>query len=79
MFKNFIAKRRAKKLKKYNKWLDVYGIDNMSDEDFLLNRKKLVIASIRRIVLGLVLFVASVLVLILLWDNIFWSSNRWWF
>ena len=79
MFKNFIARRREKKLKKYNKWLDVYGIDNMSDEDFLLNRKKLVIASIRRIVLGLVLFVASVLVLILLWDNIFWSSNRWWF
>lgn len=79
MFKTFIVKRREKKLKKYNKWLDVYDIDSMPDEDFLLNRKKLVIASIRRIILGLVLFIASILVLILLWDNIFWSSNRWWF
>lgn len=75
--KSFIEKRRLKKKLKEEKLLDIYKIDSMSDEDFFNNKKKLLFASIRRIILGVLIIIGSVIALVCLWNTIFWTPNRW--
>lgn len=75
--KSFIEKRRLKKKLKEEKLSDIYKIDSMSDEDFFNNKKKLLFASIRRVILGVLIIIGSVIALICLWNTIFWTPNRW--
>lgn len=75
--KSFIEKRRLKKKLKEEKLSDIYKIDSMSDEDFFNNKKKLLFASIRRIILGVLIIIGSIIALICLWNTIFWTPNRW--
>lgn len=75
--KKKLEKRRKKKEKREAKWSDVYGVDKMPYEEFLANRKKLVMYSIRRIILGVLLLCVVVVLFILLWEDIFWSGDRW--
>ena len=69
------AKRRfEKKELKRKKREDPYGIEDMSDEEFLENlprlRKKAAFSGVG----GAMLLIAAIIVLALLWDSIFWSG-----
>lgn len=68
----FIEKRRLKRENRNKKMLDVYGIDEMSDEDFLDKRKSLLVKSILRIVLGVLGICGVVVVLAIFWKDIFY-------
>ena len=72
-----IEKRRLKKELKEKKLSDIYKIDSMSDEEFFHNKKKLLFLSIRRIILGVLIIIGSIIALICLWKTIFWTPNRW--
>lgn len=52
--------------------LDVYGIDDMSDDDFLDKRKSLLVKSILRIVIGVLGVCGVVVVLAIFWKDIFY-------
>lgn len=77
--KKRLQRRKEKKLKRDEKWSDPYNIKYMSKDEFLSKKKKLVRGSISRIILGIVLLCALIITLILAWDELFWSSDRWWF
>lgn len=68
----FIEKRRLKRENRNKKMLDVYGIDEMSDDDFLDKRKSLLVKSILRIVLGVLGICGVVVVLAIFWKDIFY-------
>lgn len=68
----FIEKRRLKKEDRNKKMLDVYGIDDMSDDDFLDKRKTLLVKSVLRIVLGVLGICGVVVVLAIFWKDIFY-------
>jgi len=68
----FIEKRRLKKEDRNKKMLDVYGIDDMSDDDFLDKRKSLLVKSVLRIVLGVLGICGVVVVLAIFWKDIFY-------
>lgn len=68
----FIEKRRLKKEDRNKKMLDVYGIDDMSDDDFLDKRKSLLVKSVLRIVLGVLGICGVVAVLAIFWKDIFY-------
>lgn len=68
----FIEKRRLKKEDRNKKMLDVYGIDDMSDDDFLDKRKSLLVKSILRIVIGVLGVCGVVVVLAIFWKDIFY-------
>ena len=68
----FIEKRRLKKEDRNKKMLDVYGIDDMSDDDFLDKRKSLLVKSVLRIVLGVLGVCGVVVVLAIFWKDIFY-------
>lgn len=68
----FIEKRRLKKENRNKKMLDVYGIDDMSDDDFLDKRKSLLVKSILRIVIGVLGVCGVVVVLAIFWKDIFY-------
>jgi hypothetical protein len=68
----FVEKRRLKKEDRNKKMLDVYGIDDMSDDDFLDKRKSLLVKSILRIVLGVLGICGVVVVLAIFWKDIFY-------
>lgn len=68
----FIEKRRLKKEDRNKKMLDVYGIDYMSDDDFLDKRKSLLVKSVLRIVLGVLGICGVVVVLAIFWKDIFY-------
>lgn len=68
----FIEKRRLKKEDRNKKMLDVYGIDDMSDDDFLDKRKSLLVKSVLRIVLGVLGICEVVVVLAIFWKDIFY-------
>ena len=72
----WLEKRRLKRQKREEKWLDPYHIDLMSENDFLENRKRLIKKSIGRIVVGSLLLILILLVLVLMWDSMF-SYNGW--
>lgn len=73
--KDRIQKRRIRNEERKSKLLDVYGIEQMSYEEFSSKKRKLIFYSIRRIVLGVLLLMATLLILILFWDNIFYISR----
>lgn len=73
--KDRIQKHKIKNEERKSKLLDVYGIEQMSYEEFSSKKRKLILYSIRRIVLGVLLLVATLLILILFWDNIFYISR----
>lgn len=68
----FVEKRRLKKEDRNKKMLDVYGIDDMSDDDFLDKRKSLLVKSILRIVLGVLGICGVIVVLAIFWKDIFY-------
>ena len=68
----FREKRKLKKEIRNKKLLDVYGIDDMSDEDFLKNRKSLLVKSISRIVLGIGGVAGAIIILAIFWKDIFY-------
>ena len=68
----FIEKRRLKKENRNKKMLDVYGIDDMSDDDFFDKRKSLLVKSILRIVIGVLGVCGVVVVLAIFWKDIFY-------
>lgn len=68
----FIEKRRLKRENRNKKMLDVYEIDEMSDDDFLDKRKSLLVKSILRIVLGVLGICGVVVVLAIFWKDIFY-------
>lgn len=68
----FIEKRRLKKEKRNKKMLDIYGIGDMSDEDFLSKRKSLLVKSIMRIVIGVLGICGVVVILAIFWNDIFY-------
>jgi hypothetical protein len=68
----FIEKRRLKKEDRNKKMLDVYGIDDMSDDDFLDKRKSLLVKSVLRIVLGVLGICGVIVVLAIFWKDIFY-------
>ncbi len=68
----FIEKRRLKKEERNKKMLDVYGIDDMSNEDFLSKRKSLLVKSIMRIIIGVLGICGVIAVLAIFWKDIFY-------
>lgn len=68
----FIEKRRLKKEERNKKMLDVYGIDAMSNEDFLSKRKSLLVKSIMRIIIGVLGICVVIVVLAIFWKDIFY-------
>lgn len=68
----FIEKRRLKKEERNKKMLDVYGIDDMSNEDFLSKRKSLLVKSIMRIIIGVLGICVVIVVLAIFWKDIFY-------
>lgn len=68
----FIEKRRLKKEERNKKMLDVYGIDDMSNEDFLSKRKSLLVKSIMRIIIGVLGICWVIVVLAIFWKDIFY-------
>lgn len=52
--------------------LDIYGIGDMSDEDFLSKRKSLLVKSIMRIVIGVLGICGVVVILAIFWNDIFY-------
>lgn len=68
----FIEKRRLKKEERNKKMLDVYGIDDMSNEDFLSKRKSLLVKSIIRIIIGVLGICGVIVVLAIFWKGIFY-------
>ena len=52
--------------------LDVYGIDDMSNEDFLSKRKSLLVKSIIRIIIGVLGICGVIVVLAIFWKDIFY-------
>jgi hypothetical protein len=62
---------QEKKLRKLEKMNDPLGIDKMSDEEFLENLGNLKFKAYAYGGLGIGLMVASLLLLVLLWGNIF--------
>lgn len=68
----FIEKRRLKKEERNKKMLDVYGIDAMSNEDFLSKRKSLLVKSIMRIIIGVLGICGVIVVLAIFWKDLFY-------
>lgn len=72
------SKRKAlskeeKKLLKKKKLEDPYGIDDMSDEEFLEKKNKLVKGGISRISGGMILLILIIIFLIMYWSKIFYT------
>lgn len=76
---SFSEKRRAKREERYSRWLDPYGVDKMSDDEFEQRKSELVGKSIGRVSAGSVILIIVIVVLALFWDKIFWTSGRWFF
>lgn len=76
--KDFRDKRKRKKYEKENKWLNSLGLDDMSDDEFLSKKNMLLKDAILRVVVGVLMFIALIVVLACLWDTIFWTEG-WWF
>jgi len=65
--------KEEKKLIKKKKLEDPYGIDDMSDEEFLEKKNKLVKGGISRISGGMVLLILIIIFLIMYWSKIFYA------
>ena len=76
---SFSEKRKIKKEQRYAKWLDPYGIDKMSDEEFEERKFELVGKSVGRVSVGGVLIAIVIILLAMFWDKIFWNAGRWFF
>lgn len=67
-------KRQEKKLLREKKYFDPYFIDDMSDEELEESAKSLKRKGIGRIVIGAFLLALIVVVLILMWNTMFYSK-----
>lgn len=75
--KTFAERRKDKVLKaieQRRKIDDFYGIDKMSDEEFLKKYPDIKRRAIWRTSIGSLLFIAAIVVLVIFWDKIFWSG-----
>ena len=72
MSKEKLSRSEKKRLKE-EKWNDPLGIDKMSDEEFLERLPELKRKAGGKGIGGGLLFVLGIILLALLWDNIFWS------
>lgn len=66
--------RKEKKALKEKRWEDPYGIDDMSDEEFLSKKDKIVKGAVSRLSGGLILLILIIIFLVMYWDFIFYHN-----
>ena len=67
-------RRTARAMRRIQKYEDFYGIDKMSDKEFLDSYKSIHTKAVTRTSIGGALFVVAIILLIVFWDKIFWGG-----